>query len=367
MPHVHFVVPDLGYTAAAKQMSLIAPALVGPGWTTEVFPLTRAGQAGPFTGRLRGQGVTVLESSARSAVRWLGLRYVVPTPGRGLVHAFGLTVLRRLWAGTLGSRRPPVVLSLTGRERLGWLDRRCLQIVNRVVVPHQHAADALGQQGVPAGRIRVVPPAVLPPAQSTGQVGNLSYGVPRGAPLIVTAGRMPDRHRLLNAVWMFEFVRYPHADAHLLVIGDGPGRAALESNARGLAPEGSRIHFLGERPDAPALLGLADVVAVPHQWGGANVALEAMAAGRAVVAANTPDLAALIRDGETGRLVPARDAAAAASAVRELLLDSAERRRLGEAARTHVLQGHQTETVVRMLETVYGEEFTSTRSGLRTE
>ena len=360
MPHVQYVLPDLQYTAAARQLLLIAPGLRDSGWTTEVYPLTRAGQAGPLTETLRARGVTVLESSGRSVVRWLGLRFVAPTPGRGIIHAFGLGVLRRLWAGTVGIRRPPILLSLTGRERLGWLDHRCLRTVNRVLVPHAAAADALSRQGIPAGRISVVPPAVAPAEPTGGRIANPSYG----RPLIVTAGRMPDRDRLLNAVWMFEFIRYPHEDAHLLVIGDGPGRLLLEDTTRGLAPEGSRIHFLGERPDAAELLAQADVVVVPHRWGGANVTLEAMAAGRAVVAANTPDPAALIRDGETGRLVPARDAAAMAAAVRKLLLDPEERRRLGEAARACVLQQHQTETVVRMLETICREEFTSTRSGL---
>jgi glycosyltransferase involved in cell wall biosynthesis len=134
-----------------------------------------------------------------------------------------------------------------------------------------------------------------------------------------------------------------------------------------MAPEGSRAHFLGERADLPELIALADVVLVLHPYGGVNVALEAMAAGRAVVAVNTPDLAAVVRDGETGRLVPSGDAAAAASAIRKLLLDPRERRRLGDAAREYARQHHAVPTVVRVLETVYREEFTSTRSGLWAE
>jgi glycosyltransferase involved in cell wall biosynthesis len=365
MPHVEFVVPDLGYTAAARQVSLIAPALADPDWWTGVLPLTRAGRAGPFTGPLRMNGVTVLESTGRAGIRGLGLRFSIPAPGRGLVHAFGLKVLRALRLANLGARRPPIVLSLTGCERLGWLDRRCLRIVSRVLVHHSIAADALIRQGLPAGRISVVPPAVggpPPPPDREAVLGPL--GIPPGGPLMVTVGSMPDRRRLLGAVWVFEFIRYPHADAHMLLIGDGPGRPDLEATARGVAPEGSRVHFLGERADAPELLGLADVVLVPHPAGGVNVALESMAAGRAVVAANTPDLAAVIRDGETGRLFAPGDAVAGARAVRQLLLDPAERRRLGEAARAYVRERHQVATVVQMLETVYGEEFTSTRSGL---
>ena len=97
------------------------------------------------------------------------------------------------------------------------------------------------------------------------------------------------------------------------------------------------------------------------------MALEAMAAGRAVVAAHTPDLAALVRDGETGWLVPPRDATAAASAVRKLLLDPEGRRQLGDTARDHVREGHSVGTVVRAMETIYSSEFTSTRSGLWAE
>ena len=368
MPYVQFVLPDLGYTAAAKQLSLIAPAFDKPGWSSGVYPLTQAGRPGPFADALRESHVTVLESTGQSVLRWFGLRFLIPAPGRGLVHAFGLKVLRRLRIATFGRRRPPIILSLTGRECLSWLDRRCLRMVNQVLVHHRHAADALIGQGVPANRISVIPPAVscgtgFQPVQSGGQVGNLSYG----KPLLVTAGSMPDRFRLLKAVWAFEFIRYPHEEAHLLVVGDGPGRAALEDTARGMAPEGSRVHFLGERADLPALLQVADVVLVLQPCGGVNVTLEAMAAGRAVVAANTPDLAAVIRDGETGRLVQPQDAAAAAGAIRKLLLDPAERRRLGYAARACVREHHAVETVVRMLETVYADEFTSTRSGLGAE
>jgi glycosyltransferase involved in cell wall biosynthesis len=365
MPHVYFVVPDLGHTAAAKQVSLVAPAFVEPGWSSEVYSL--AGD-GPFSGAIRAGSVSVMHSTANDFRNWSLLRFIIPAFGKGLVHAFGLKVLRRLWAATVGMRRPPVILTLTGRERFRWFDRRCLRIVSRVLVPHQQAAAALILQGIPGGRISIVPSAVGAAAPPPDRAAILRLlGIPTDAPLIVTAGHMSDWHRLLRAVWTFEFIRYLHADAHMLVIGDGPGRAGLEFAARGMAPEGSRVHFLGERPDVPAILALADVVIVPHPYGGANVALESMSAGRAVVAANTPDLSAVIHDGETGRLYSPSDSAAAAGMVRKLLLDPAERQRLGEAAQCCVNQRHQIEMVVRMLETIHGEEFTSTRSSLWAE
>jgi glycosyltransferase involved in cell wall biosynthesis len=353
MSHAFFLLPDLDYSGAAKQVSLLAPGLVRAGWTTEVFSL--AGD-GPFAPALRAAEVPALRSTARHFLSWLGLRWVVPPPDRGVVHAFGLPVLRRLWLGTLGQPRPKVMVSLTGRERLTRLDRRALRLTSRVIVPHAAAADALVVQGLSAVQIAVVPPAVgeTPPPPDRAAFCQ-TLGIPADAPLIVSAGRMDRRKPLLGAVCAFGFVRYTDPAVRLLLIGDGPRRDALDEFVRQLAPEWPGVVFLGARPDAPAVLGLVDVVVVSHPAGGANVALEAMAAGRAVIAVNTPDLAPLIRDGETGVLVRLNDTPDMASALRKLLLDPAHRQRLGDAARQHVRDHHPVNTLVRTMETVYRE------------
>lgn len=359
MLYVQYVVPDLEYSSAATQIALLAPGLARAGWPAELCAPAGDGPA------VRASGVPVTAGPARSPGRWLALRRRLPRPGRGIAHVFGLPALHQFWLATLGTRRPPVVLSLAGRERLTRWDRRCLRVVNTVLVHHQPAADALMAQGIPADRVRRVPLAVGEPPPAPDRAALLgSVGIPPDASVVVTVGRMPDRHRLFQAVWAFEFIRYTDPNAWLLIVGDGPGRAGMEAGAQGLAPEGPRTRFLGDRLDAAAVVGLADVALAPHQWGGANAALEAMAAGRAVVAVNTPDLAALIDDGRTGRLAPARDAVGLASVVRKLLLDPAERQRLGSAAQAQVRDRHQAGTVVQALETIYREEFTSARAGL---
>lgn len=353
MPHVFFLLSDLDYTGAAKQGSLLAPGLVRAGWSATVFSL--AGN-GPFTDTLRDAGVPVLTSTARHAFKWLGLRWIVPTPDRGIVHAFGLPALRRLWGGTLGRARAKVVVSLTGREHLTRFDRRVLRLPFRVLVPHGTAAGALIAQGVPASQMTVVPPAVgeAPPAPDRATFFR-SHGIAPDASLVVSAGRMDRRKALLASLCAFEFVRYTDPAVRLLLVGDGPGREAMEQTARGIAPEGSRAIFLGARPDATAILGLADVVIVTHPAGGANVTLEAMAAARPVVAVRTPDLAPLVQDGRTGILAEAGYAPGIAGALRKLLLDPGRRRDLGEAAAQFVREHHAVGTLVRTLETIYRE------------
>ncbi|HJZ94765.1 MAG TPA: glycosyltransferase, partial [Gemmataceae bacterium] len=273
-----------------------------------------------------------------------------------VVHAFGLRVLRRLMIATAGSGRPRIVLSMTGRERLTWLDRRLLRPVARVLVPHAHAVDALTRQGVPAAQIIQVPPAVAeappPPDRDTFL---RAHDLPPDATLIVTAGRMDTRLRLFDALWAFEILRYGDSTCHLLLVGDGPGRAGMELAAAELAPEGTRARFLGARPDVPALLGLADVVHVPNREGGVNVALEAMAASRTVVVAETPELSAIVRHGDTGFLIRPGDRTATVKLLWQFLRDPAERAPIGAAAARAARERHQISTLVPMMEAVYGE------------
>jgi glycosyltransferase involved in cell wall biosynthesis len=354
MSYVYFVVPDLGYAGHARQVSLLAPGLQCIDCTAGAYSL--AGD-GPFGQSLRANQVPVdhkMGHTARDLRMWLALRWLIPHPGQGTVHAFGLGVLRRLVIATLGTRLPRIVLSLTGHERLKRFDHWCLGRVARILVPHNAAAAALSQQRIAESTLAVVPPAVAetPPQPDRSSFCN-AYGLPSDASIVMTAGWMYTRESLFDAVWAFEFLRYVDEKVHLVVIGDGPGRKRMEAAARALAPDGTRVRFLGARPDLPSILGFAHLVLVPQLVGGANVALEAMAAGRAVIAANTPDLAAVIRDGETGVLAPTRNAPELAFAMRQLLVNPEDRFRLGSAAQLYVSEFHSVERIARALQTVY--------------
>src|SRR6476660_2488547 len=99
MANVNLVVPDLDYRGHAKQVSLMAPALRQAGHTVSVHALNASG---PFADVIRASGLAVEHSSARDLRSWLLLRWMIPGPESGVVHAFGLKVLCRLWVATLG-------------------------------------------------------------------------------------------------------------------------------------------------------------------------------------------------------------------------------------------------------------------------
>jgi glycosyltransferase involved in cell wall biosynthesis len=127
-----------------------------------------------------------------------------------------------------------------------------------------------------------------------------------------------------------------------LVAGDAwPGQERRERRLCELRDElgvGDRLRLAGFRDDVETVYGAADVVVVPSTRPDPlpNAALEAAAAGCCVVAAAHGGLPEIIRDGETGRLVPPGDHRALAAALADLAADPDERARLGAAAAADV-------------------------------
>jgi glycosyltransferase involved in cell wall biosynthesis len=124
-------------------------------------------------------------------------------------------------------------------------------------------------------------------------------------------------------------------EARLRIAGDGPDRPALEAEIDRLGL--SNVELLGTRDDVPELLAGADVFVLASDSEGMPMSvLEAMAAGLPVVASAVGGVPELVRDGETGALVPPRDSAALAGALRRIVSDPALVDRLGEAGRQRV-------------------------------
>jgi glycosyltransferase involved in cell wall biosynthesis len=120
-------------------------------------------------------------------------------------------------------------------------------------------------------------------------------------------------------------------DATLAFAGDGPERTRLARLAIEEAVR-ERVHFEGFRPDPERWFETIDVLVRPSLTEGMSLGLlEAMAAGVPVVASNVPGNASLVRDGETGLLVPPRDPLRLASALEALAAAPALRLRLRNA------------------------------------
>jgi glycosyltransferase involved in cell wall biosynthesis len=180
-------------------------------------------------------------------------------------------------------------------------------------------------------------------------------GLPGDAPLIGLAGRyhpMKDHPTFFRAA---ELLAKRHPRAHFVLAGRDvvPGNPALAPLVEASGAPGS-LHLLGERSDMPRIMAGLDVFSSSSAYGEGfpNVVGEAMACGVPCVVTDVGDSAAVV--GETGVVVPPRDADALAEGWARLLDAGADgRRRLGEAARQRVQENYSLERVAGLYEALY--------------
>ena len=141
-------------------------------------------------------------------------------------------------------------------------------------------------------------------------------------------------------------------DARAVIVGDGPERARITDLLHDLGLE-RRVQLIGEVDDVRPYLAETHVVALASRRESfPNALLEAMAAGRPVVATSVGGVPELVLDGENGRTVPPDDADAFGDALTELLGDLEKVAAFGRAARA-TAERHGWDTVVARTEAVY--------------
>jgi glycosyltransferase involved in cell wall biosynthesis len=211
--------------------------------------------------------------------------------------------------------------------------RLLLGRMDAVVVLWPGAGESVRRlHGVPARKIHVIPngrPTERCPVPDAADraAARRDLGVPPEVPVVAIIGALSPEKRVGDAISAVAAL----PDVHLLVAGDGPERAALERQAEGQAA--GRVHFAGVLPGPTQALAAADIVALTSRTEGIPGALiEAALSGVAAVATNVGGIGQVIKDAETGLLVPPGDIHALTAALRRALT---ERRRLGLAARRH--------------------------------
>ncbi len=298
----------LGPTGSAKHLALVAPDLARDGFEQLVVNF---GDAKPFGDRLSADGVRV------ESVKFRGLFDVSSAVKlRRLARAFVPDVLH-VW----GNR----AAALANLLRAHFGKTHPIHVASDLRPVHGHAVE---RTRTAAKVVRDSAP-LLDPTPSPA-LPLTALGLPASARMIVNGGGFDTTSDQRMAVSAFDIIKYTIPDIHLAVVGDGPDFAKVHDLAHAIGYEDFRTHFLGVRADVPAILATAAVVVITHRQGGKTTALETVTAGVPVVAWNTPDLAALIVDGETGLLVPPGDRAALASAMYRVLTTPELAAKLGQ-------------------------------------
>ena len=294
--------------------------------------------------------------SPRTLVELRRLRCFIRDHGVDLVHCwdadaaiFGSLAAR--WA-----RRP----FITSRRDLGQIypswklramhraDLRAAAVVtNAAIISAQRAA-----AGVPDEKL-ICLPNILDTAEFDQQAAEPFDALPKRKWIAVVARLDPEKDVELVIQAAAE-VKKTHPDAKFAIAGDGCERGRLEALAKDCGVMDT-VRFLGDITSVPALLRhcAVGVLTPKANEGLSNTILEYMAAGLPVVATDCGGNRELVKDGETGRLIPVGDMDRLAASIRDLLDNPDQASAFGRRARTVVEDRHRPEKVVRQFAELY--------------
>jgi glycosyltransferase involved in cell wall biosynthesis len=212
---------------------------------------------------------------------------------------------------------------------------------------------------VPEQRVRVIWNGApldefAPVARERALALRRSLGLAEDAVVFGTIGRLNAQKGHVFLLEAAARVLRDRPGARLLVVGDGDLAAELRARAQALGIAGLTL-FAGHRTDVPELLGVLDVFCISSLYEGTPLALfEAMAAGKAIVSTAVDGCREVLRQGETGLLVPPADAATLASALERVLDDATLRAALGARAR-EASRPYEVQACVDAMQAFYDE------------
>ena len=180
-----------------------------------------------------------------------------------------------------------------------------------------------------------------------------AFGVGPDDVLIVSVARLVWFKGLSTLVSALPMLLAKAPRVHVVVAGEGQLRQELINQAEVLGV-GSRFTLAGERRDIPALLAAADIFVLPSVSEGLPISImEAMAAGKSVVATNVGGVSELVEDKETGFLVVPRDPQTLANAIAMLALDPPLRTAMGARGRYRIETDFAAPNMATQTEAIY--------------
>jgi len=232
------------------------------------------------------------------------------------------------------------------------LELALLRRFDALVVVAEEQVARLARAGVPRSRIHHIDNGIDCPVRDEAAAASLREQLRIGpqARVLSAVARLSSEKNLAMLLRAFTPVAKRHADAVLLIVGDGPQREELESLARDLAL-GERVRFLGMRHDMAAIYTLTDHLVLPSLTEGMPlVVLEAMACEVPVIASAVGDIPRLLDRSAHGRTIPPGNAAALEAALDDAL---AAPRARDVAARDHVRERHSAQAMATQYVALY--------------
>ena len=296
-------------------------------------------------------------------------------------HTAKAGAVGRVAALLAGTRRPVVVHTFHGHVlrgyfgRVGTLAFRAIETAlaratDRLVAVSPEVRDELVALGVaPADRFSVIRLGIELERRVTFEGDRLEvrrrHAIGRDTFVVGWFGRMTAVKRTDDLLAMLTGLRERGVDALLLLVGDGDDRERLEQRAHDLGVARSCL-FLGYQDDVAPWYAACDAVVLTSASEGTPVTIiEALAAGRPVVATKVGGVPDVVDEGETGFLVRAGDTHALAERLETLARDPARRAAMGDEGRERVLRRYAVERLVDDVDRLYRELLATTSATSR--
>jgi len=353
-----FGITDLDVGGAEKALVQLVTRLDRSRWSPSVVGLQ---PEGPLAETLRKASIDVLSLNVRSwrnaakAFRRWRCELITRQPAVLQTYLFHANLLGRIAGRAAGV---PVIASgvrvaerrTKGHLLVDQLTHRLADAhvcVSRAVADY-HAAAAR----IPGTRVVVIPNAVEAPHTNPPSADWSSLNLPPAGAKLVFIGRLEPQKGLdllFDAIAGLPTEKRPS----LVVLGAGPDRQRLETQAEGLGIA-NLVRFLGWRPNPTEWIAAADALVLPSRWEGMpNVVLEAMAVGKPAIATNVEGVTDLIDDGRTGWIAEPENPESLSRTLFRFLDDRNQWFAIGAAARQKAETEFAVEAIVERYERLW--------------
>ena len=375
------VIARLNVGGPALHVAYLTAGLADRGYDTTLVAgtLARGEESMSYVAQQRGVTIEPLEELHREIAPLRDVRAILrlarlirrERPSILHTHTAKAGAVGRIAALLAGTARPPILIhTFHGHVLRGYfnpvttlgfriLERWLARFTTVLVAVSPEVRDDLVGLGVaPAKKFAVVRLGIELGERTTADSGagtetRRSLGVARDTFLVGWVGRMTAVKRTDDVLRAFRNLLDGGVDAFLVLVGDGPDREHLERYAHELGVV-RRCLFVGYQNDVARFYEAIDVLLLPSVNEGTPVSvIEALAAGRPVVATRVGGVPDVIRDDIDGFLVDVGDTEALAARLGELARDPERRRQMGSAGQARVLERYAVDRLIDDVDSLY--------------
>ena len=311
--------------------------------------------------------VTYLHLNKYNPLTFLSIWKLIKKESIDIVHlsGYGATTFGRIAA--LLARKPSIIhehwVDPNFRWPLTFVEALLSRTTTRAIAISDYAKNFLiSKKRIRENTIKVILNGIpldhfCNTPQTLGQAKRHQLGIPPDVPVIGIVGMLHKNKGHKYFIEAAKLLKPEIPNARFVIIGDGELRQELEQQVANVGLQGY-VMFLGQQEDMPATLRMLDIFAISSLSETASLSLlEAMAAGKAIIASDCGGPSEVIRNGESGFIVPVRDPEAIAEKIRYFVNHNPQVVKMAVKAQQQS-KHYDIAFTARQLEQLYEELFT---------